>query len=74
MLYLLDSQETYNKTEFIAILKDLYNDEKINYSFKLKETTIPNIISRWKLGSLKFTKSDALKNKYDKYNNLILWN
>ena len=74
MLYLLDSQETYNKAEFIAILKDLYNDEKINYSFKLKETTIPNIISRWKLGSLKFTKSDALKNKYDKYNNLILWN
>ena len=49
---LLDSQETYNKTEFIALLKDLYNDEKINYSFKLKDTTIPNIISRWKSGSL----------------------
>lgn len=47
--------------------------KKINYSFKLKETTILNIISRWKLGSLKFTKSDALKNKYDKYSNLILW-
>ena len=70
---LLDSQESYNKTEFIALLKDLYNDEKINYSFKLKDTTIPNIISRWKSGSLKFTKYNAIENKLYKDNNLILW-
>ena len=68
----LDSQESYNKSEFITFLKDLYNDEKIHYSFKLKELTISNIISRWKSRSLKFTKYSALENKYDKYNNLIL--
>ncbi len=47
---------------------------KINkYNFQLKENTIKNIIGRWKSNSLRFTKYNALENRYYKNNELILW-
>ena len=39
----------------------------------LKENTIKNIIGRWKDHSLKFTKYNALEHRYNKNNELILW-
>ena len=39
----------------------------------LKENTIKNIIGRWKHNSLKFTKYNALEHRYNKNNELILW-
>ena len=39
----------------------------------LKENTIKNIIGRWKQNSLKFTKYNALEHRYNKNNDLILW-
>ena len=60
----LDSTEEYNKKEFKTALQNIYNENK--YSFKLKENTIKNIIGRWKANSLKFTKYNAIVNKYNK--------
>ena len=67
----LDSTETYNKKEFRIALENIYNDNK--YNFKLKENTIKNIIGRWKSNSLRFTKYNAIEHKYNKNNELILW-
>ena len=67
----LDSTETYNKKEFRIALENIYNDNK--YNFKLKENTIKNIIGRWKSNSLIFTKYNAIEHKYNKNNELILW-
>ena len=49
----------------------IYNENK--YNFKLKENTIKNIIGRWKNISLRFTKYNAIENKFNKNNELILW-
>ena len=67
----LDSTEEYNKKEFKTALQNIYNENK--YSFKLKENTIKNIIGRWKANSLRFTKYNAIENKYNKNNELRLW-
>ena len=67
----LDSSEEYNKTEFRIALQNIYNDNK--YNFRLKENTIKNIIGRWKSNSLRFTKYNAIENKYNKNNELVLW-
>ena len=53
------------------MLQNIYNENK--YSFKLKENTIKNIIGRWKANSLRFTKYNAIENKYNKNNELRLW-
>ena len=42
-------------------------------SFKLKENTSKNIIGRRKANSLRFTKYNAIENKSNKNNKLILW-
>ena len=52
-------------------MQDIYNNN--NYNFKLKETTIKNIIGRWKQNSLRFTKYNAIENKKNKNGDLILW-
>ena len=52
-------------------LQNIYNEN--NYKFALKENTIKNIIGRWKQNSLKFTKYNALEHRYNKNNELILW-
>ena len=70
-LNFLNSTETYNKREFTMKLQNIYNEN--NYNFRLKENTIKNIIGRWKQNSLKFTKYNALENRYNKLNELILW-
>ena len=67
----LDSTENYNKKEFRIALENIYNDNK--YNLKLKENTIKNIIGRWKSNSLRFTKYNAIEYKYNKNNELILW-
>ena len=67
----LDSTEIYNKSEFTMKLQNIYNEN--NYKFALKENTIKNIIGRWKQNSLKFTKYNALEHRYNKNNELILW-
>ena len=67
----LDSTEIYNKKEFTIKLQNIYNENK--YNFRLKENTIKNIIGRWKSNSLRFTKYNALENRYNKNNELILW-
>ena len=67
----LDSTENYNKKEFTLNLQNIYNENK--YDFRLKENTIKNIISRWKTNSLRFTKYNAIENRYNKNNELILW-
>ena len=67
----LDSTENYNKREFTMELQNIYNENK--YKFALKENTIKNIIGRWKQNSLKFTKYNALEHRYNKNNELILW-
>ena len=67
----LDSTENYNKSEFTLKLQNIYNEN--NYNFMLKENTIKNIIGRWKQNSLKFTKYNALEHRYNKNNDLILW-
>ena len=67
----LDSTENYNKSEFTMKLQNIYNEN--NYKFALKENTIKNIIGRWKHNSLKFTKYNALEHRYNKNNELILW-
>ena len=67
----LNSQETYNKREFTLKLQNIYNEN--HYKFRLKENTIKNIIGSWKQNSLKFTKYNALEHRYNKYNELILW-
>ena len=67
----LDSTENYNKKEFNLNLHNIYNKNK--YDFRLKENTIKNIISRWKTNSLRFTKYNAIENRYNKNNELILW-
>ena len=56
----MDSSEFYNKKEFRVKLLDIYNKEK--YNFKLKDSTIDNIINNWKLNSIKFSKYNALEN------------
>ena len=66
----LDSQEIYNRKDFTAKLQEIYNENK--YNFNLKENTIKNIISRWKTNSLRFTKYNALDNKFNKQKELIL--
>ena len=68
----LNSTEYYNRKEFTTKLQELYNES--NYDFKLKENTIKNIIGRWKLTSLRFTKYSAIENKYNKKGELILFN
>ena len=67
----LDTTENYNKSEFTMKLQNIYNEN--NYNFALKENTIKNIIGRWKHNSLKFTKYNALEHRYNKNNELILW-
>ena len=67
----LDSTEHYNKKEFTIKLQNIYNENK--YDFRLKENTIKNIISRWKTNSLRFTKYSAIENRYNKNEELILW-
>ena len=67
----LDSTEVYNKQEFTVALQNIYNENK--YNFLLKENTIKNIIGSWKKDSLRFTKFNAIINKYNKKNKLILW-
>lgn len=62
----LDSTDIYNKKEFIQHLQIIYNENKFN--FTLKENTIKNIIGRWKHNSLRFTKYNAIENKYNKNN------
>ena len=67
----LDSTEEYNKKEFTIKLQNIYNENK--YDFRLKENTIKNIISRWKTNSLRFTKYSAIENRFNKKEELILW-
>ena len=67
----LDSTEFYNKKEFTINLQNIYNENK--YNFRLKENTIKNIIGRWKSNSLRFTKYNAIENRFNKNNELILW-
>ena len=67
----LDSTEEYNKKLFTMNLQNIYNENK--YSFKLKENTIKIIIGKWKNNSLRFTKYNAIENKFNKNNELILW-
>ena len=67
----LDSTEEYNKKLFTMNLQNIYNENK--YSFKLKENTIKNSIGRWKSNSLRFTKYNAIENKFYINNELILW-
>ena len=62
--FYLDSQEIYNRKDFTAKLQEIYNENK--YNFNLKENTIKNIISRLKTNSLRFTKYNALDNKFNK--------
>ena len=69
--FYLDSQEIYKRKDFTAKLQEIYNENK--YNFNLKENTIKNIISRWKTISLRFTKYNALDNKFNKQKELILW-
>ena len=52
-------------------LQNIYNEN--NYKFLLKENTIKNIIGRQKQNSLKLTKYNALEHRYNKNNELILW-
>ena len=67
----LDGTEDYNKKEFTINLQNIYNENK--YDFRLKENTIKNIISRWKTNSLRFTKYSAIENRFNKNEELILW-
>ena len=67
--FYLDSQEIYNRKDFTAKLQEIYNENK--YNFNLKENTIKNIISRWKTNSLRFTKYNALDNKFNKQKELM---
>ena len=67
----MDSTEDYNKKEFKVALENIYNDNK--YIFKIKENTIKNIIDRWKLNSLRFSKYYTLENRTNKNNELRLW-
>ena len=67
----LDSTEEYNKKDFKLKLQNIYNENK--YDFRLKENTIKNIIGRWKNNSLRFTKYNAIENRFNKNNELILW-
>ena len=46
---------------------------KNKYNFRLKENSIKNIIGRWKSNLLRFTKYNAIEHKYNKNNDLILW-
>ena len=69
--FYLDSQEIYNRKDFTAKLQEIYNENK--YNFNLKENTIKNIIFRWKTNSLRFTKYNALDNKFNKQKEFILW-
>ena len=67
----LDTTEEYNKKDFTLKLQNIYNENK--YNFHLKENTIKNIIGRWKNNSLRFTKYNSIENRYNKNNELILW-
>ena len=67
----LDTTEEYNKKDFTKKLQNIYNENK--YNFHLKENTIKNIIGRWKNNSLRFTKYNSIENRYNKNNELILW-
>ena len=67
----LDSTEEYNKKEYTIKLQNIFNENK--YDFQLKSNTIKNIIGRWKNSSLRFTKYNAIENRYNKNNELILW-
>ena len=66
----LDSVEEYNKKDFTINLQNIYNEN--HYNFQLKENTIKNIIGRWKSNSLRFTKYNAIENRYNKNKELIL--
>ena len=67
----LNGTDYYDRKEFTTKLQEIYNENK--YDFKLKENTIKNIIGRWKLTSLRFTKYSAIENKYNKKGELILY-
>ena len=67
----LNSTEYYNRKDFTTKLQEIYNENR--YNFRLKENTIKNIIGRWKLTSLRFTKYSAIENKYNKKGELILY-
>ncbi len=67
----LDSVEEYNKKDFTINLQNIYNEN--HYNFQLKENTIKNIIGRWKSNTLRFTKYNAIENRYNKNKELILW-
>ena len=60
-----------NRKKFNLESQNIYNENK--YDFQLKANTIKNIIGRRKSNSLRFTKYNAVENRYNKRNELILW-
>ena len=69
--FYLDFQEIYNRKDFTEKLQEIYIENK--YTFNFKENRIKNIISRRKTNSLRFTKYNALHNKFNKQKEFILW-
>ena len=60
----MDSLNFYNKKEIEIALKDIFTQNK--YNFTLKDNTIKNIINKCQHNSIKFTKYSALEH-YKKY-------
>ena len=68
----IDGTKNFDKgKDFTINLQNIYNEN--HYNFQLKENTIKNIIGRWKSNSLRFTKYNAIENRYNKNKELILW-
>ena len=59
------------KKEFTIKLQEIYNEKKYNFLFK--DNTIKNILGRQKANSLRFTKYSAIENRFNKNEELILW-
>ena len=61
----------YDKKEIEVNLKEIFLNNR--YNFTLKDSTINNIIKKWKSNTNKFKKYNALENTKDKDGNIILW-
>ena len=61
----------YDKKEIEVNLKEIFLNNR--YNFTLKDSTINNIIKKWKSNTNKFKKYNALENTKDKNGNIILW-
>lgn len=66
----MNDSNIYERKLYKEEFKKLYNDKE--YDFPINDNLLSNLITKWKLYSIKFKNTSVLDNLYDYKNNLIL--